>query len=345
MNEMAENGEVMQEESLREAGKQFSKLGLLFFLGMFLTDLLQNGAGKLVKSINPEWLQDPNINMLIGISVQYLIGLPILILLVKRIPAAKLQQKSLKTGHFFLLLMMCMAVAYSSNIVGNIITTIIGLLKGSMVQNVNLTLGSETSLLLNFVFMVICAPLYEEYIFRKLIVDRTAQYGQGVAIVLSGLLFGLAHGNLNQFAFAFTIGMFFAFVYVKTGRLRYGIMMHMFFNFYSGVALMGVMRYMHFDEYFAAVSAGDAAGAVQIMTGSMPAWILFAVLGFMAFGAGLAGFVLLIVFRKKFTLKQGEFIIPKGKRFFTIICNVGMGLYCLYFITSIVLQLFEKRLL
>ena len=58
-------------------------------------------------------------------------------------------------------------------------------------------------MIVTFLYMVICAPILEEYIFRKLIVDRTVKYGQGVAVVLSGLMFGLFHGNLNQFAYAF----------------------------------------------------------------------------------------------------------------------------------------------
>ena len=59
--------------------------------------------------------------------------------------------------------------------------------------------ATESNMMVTFLYMVICAPILEEYIFRKLIVDRTVKYGQGVAIVLSGLMFGLFHGNLNQF--------------------------------------------------------------------------------------------------------------------------------------------------
>lgn len=348
MNEMMEESRSETEnkaDGLQEVRKQFSRLGLCFFIGMLCNELLQRSVAEIIKGIHPEWLENPNISMLILITVQYLVGLPILILLVRRIPGTAPKQKTMKAGHFCMTMMMCMAVAYGSNIVGNIITMIIGLLRGTMVENVNLTLGSETSLLLNFVFMVICAPLYEEYIFRKLLVDRTAQYGQGVAIILSGLMFGLAHGNMNQFAFAFTIGVFFAFIYVKTGKLRYSILMHMFFNCYSGVLLMAVLRHMHFDEYFALMQAGDPMGAMQVMTDAMPFWVLFAVLVFIVLGAAVAGLVLLIVFWKKFKLEQGEVVIPKGKRFTTIILNAGMVLYCLFFLTSIVLQLFGKSLL
>ena len=43
---------------------------------------------------------------------------------------------------------------------------------------------------------------------------------------------------------------------------------------------------------------------------------------------------------KKFKCAPGEITIPKGKRFSTIILNVGMILYCLFWIIQIILQLF-----
>ena len=109
---------------------------------------------------------------------------------------------------------------YCGNLVGTLITTVVGTLKGSAVDNALMTYATESNMIVTFIYMVICAPILEEYIFRKLIVDRTVKYGQGVAIVLSGLMFGLFHGNLNQFAYAFLLGMFLAFLYVKTGNLK-----------------------------------------------------------------------------------------------------------------------------
>lgn len=317
-------------------------LGIYFFLGVFFNKLIQMGAAKLLTGMYPELLKNANVNMMIAAALQYLIGMPLIILLVKRILAVKPTQKTMKIGHFFIAYLMCVAISYVSNIVGNVFTGIVGLLKGSMVENVALTMGSETSLLLNFLVMVICAPLYEEYIFRKLIVDRTRQYGQGVAILMSGLMFGLAHGNLNQFAYAFTIGMFFAFIYVKTGKLRYTIIMHMMFNCYSGVFLMGALRNMNFGTYMKAAEAGDLMLAMQVMRDALPAWIAFFALGAVALGAWIAGIVLIIVFWKKFTLEKGEVVIPRGKRFQTVILNIGILMYCLYFIGRIIMQLFAK---
>lgn len=326
---------------MRENKKQFSKLGFFFLLGVVFMKLMQKGASCLVSEFRPEWIEDPNMNMLLSIALQYLIGMPVLILLIKRIPAEKVKTNTMKIGHFFIALMMAFALAIVSNIAGNIFTAIVGLFRGQMVKNVALELGANTSLLLNFVFMVLCAPIYEEYIFRKLVVDRTIRFGQGVAIVVSGLMFGLAHGNLNQFAYAFTVGMFFAFIYVKTGKMRYSVAMHVIFNFLSGVLLTGAMRYMNFDAYTKAALAGDVPLAMQTIMDALPAWIVMFVLVFAEYAAGIAGLVLLIVYRKKFRIEPGEITIPRKERFATIILNVGMILYCLYFVLNIVWQLFQ----
>ena len=46
---------------------------------------------------------------------------------------------------------------------------------------------------------VIIAPVMEELVFRKYLVDRLVPYGQKTAVVLSGLFFGLFHGNFISF--------------------------------------------------------------------------------------------------------------------------------------------------
>ena len=53
-----------------------------------------------------------------------------------------------------------------------------------------------------FTFSVVLAPVMEELIFRKVLIDRTIVYGDKAAVVLSGLLFGVFHGNFHQFFYA-----------------------------------------------------------------------------------------------------------------------------------------------
>ena len=59
----------------------------------------------------------------------------------------------------------------------------------------------------------------------------------------------------------------------------------------------------------------------------------------------IAGIVLFIVFRKRFVMNPGEVQIPKGKRFRTVFLNIGMILYCVFWIVEIILQLFDQSIL
>ena len=77
------------------------------------------------------------------------------------------------------------------------------------------------------------------------------------------------------------------------------------------------------------------------------AWLMEHALGLMLFmlyalclvGFVITGIVLFIVFRKKFSLTPGEIVIEKGQRFKTVVLNVGMLLFCIFWIVTIILQL------
>lgn len=333
-------GDGKPDSELHSAKKQFSKLGLMFFLGTISIFAVQLVVTFAVSLIKPEWMLDPNGSLIISVMSMYLIGMPILILLVKQVPAEAPKQHSMKAGHFILSVLMCFAVMYVSNIVGNIFTTVIGLLKGGAVDNVILDIATSTSLIVNFIYMVICAPILEEYIFRKLIVDRTVRYGQGVAVLVSGLMFGLFHGNLNQFVYAFTLGMFLAFLYVKTGKLRYTIGIHMIINFMGSIVSILILRGVNLQEYMEAAQSGDMNLVMAAVMNSLPGWIAYLIYMVAVICIMIAGVVLFIVFRKKFKLEKGAVAIPKGYRFKTIILNIGMIFYILFWILMIVLQLF-----
>ena len=218
----------MREKSMK---KSFSSLGFRFLIGTLVTYAVQMGVMTIVGAVKPEWLQDTTISLILAVLPLYLVGMPVLIAVVKRMPGEAPAKKSITPGQFVLALIMCFALMYCGNLVGTLITTVVGALKGSAVDNALMTYATGSNMIVTFLYMVICAPILEEYIFRKLIVDRTVKYGQGVAVVLSGLMFGLFHGNLNQFAYAFLLGMFLAFLYVKTGELKVTIGLHMCINF------------------------------------------------------------------------------------------------------------------
>lgn len=87
------------------------------------------------------------------------------------------------------------------------------------------------------VFAVLQAPLVEELIFRRFLF-RALLRGTGKvlpAFVLSGLAFGLVHGNLAAFLPISVLGGLFAWVYYRTGRIWTSMLCHASFNAISVV--------------------------------------------------------------------------------------------------------------
>lgn len=338
---METNNVINTYDETKEAGKQFSRLGLAFVVGSVVISIANNLLTLALKYWKPEWAENTNINLLLSAIFMYLLGMPIVALIVKKMPTVDIPKKHISVGKFLLALIMCYPVMYCSNLIGTIITTIIGVLKGGAVNNQVLNVVTDANMLVIILYMVICAPIMEELIFRKLIVDRTVRYGQGVAIVVSGVMFGLFHGNLNQFVYATALGMFLAFLYVKTGNIKITIGIHMIINFFGGVVSTLLLKAIKYEELLELASGNNPEELMQFYMDNLMGWIAYMLYAFFIIAVVITGIVLLIVFRKRFKVEAGEVTIPKGKRFTTIFLNAGMILFALFWIVMIIIQLLQ----
>ena len=295
----------MEEKSMK---KSFSSLGFRFLIGTLVIYAVQMGVMTIVGAVKPEWLQDTTISLILAVLPLYLVGMPVLIAVVKRMPGEAPAKKSITPGQFVLALIMCFALMYCGNLVGTLITTVVGALKGSAVDNALMTYATGSNMIVTFLYMVICAPILEEYIFRKLIVDRTVKYGQGVAVVLSGLM---------------TIGL------------------HMCINFMGAVVSVLLLKAIHLEEYQEVIMNGaDSQAVMNYMMKYLPGWIGYMIYVLFILAVLVTGIVLFIVYRKKLKLEPGQ--IAKGRRFKTVIGNPGMICYCVFWIAMIIIQMFPE---
>lgn len=83
------------------------------------------------------------------------------------------------------------------------------------------------------VAIAIIPAVFEELFFRKGLINLTREYGDKFAIVVSSFLFAVIHLNLAQGIFAFFMGIILGTLYVKTGKLRYGMLLHGINNAYA----------------------------------------------------------------------------------------------------------------
>ena len=330
----------MTNDTVKEARRQFSKVGLMFFLGTLIIYGVQILAMTIANIINPNAMNDTASSLLITMLPMYAIAMPIMGLLIRTAPARKLEKKKMSVGQWLIAFCICYGAVFISNYIGLFLTSIIGAIKGSPVSNTIVDVATSSTIGVNFLIMVIGAPIAEELLFRKLLIDRTIKYGDCVASLFSGLMDGLFHGNLTQFAYAFALGVCYGFIYIKTGNVRYTIALHMLNNFISSVLGMLVLKFVG-EDFINAMN--DPAAMMPYMMEHMGTTLFYFAYVFILFGVALAGIILFCVFFKKIKAQivPGEVAIPKGKRFTTTVLNIGMGLFFLFWIAIIIMQLFS----
>ena len=319
--------------------KHFSKVGLVMFFGTLIIYGVQILATVIIGLI-PAIKDNADAYFLCSMLPTYAIAYPLIFLMFKKIPAdTGVEKKKMKVGHILIAFAICYAGTYLSNLVGTFITAIIGAIKQSEVENVMATLTGQISLWCNFLIVVIAAPIMEELLFRKFLIDRTSRYGQGVSIVLSGLLFGLFHGNLNQFVYAFLIGVFFGFIYVKTRNIIYTIILHMITNFLGGFVSTIMLDAIDYYTLMELTEAADPNLLIEFLKDHAIGLVVFMMYSTVLMAIVVFGIVMFFVNKRKFKLEAGEITIEKGQRFKTVILNVGIMLFSIFWLVMIVLQL------
>ncbi|HEX3038855.1 MAG TPA: CPBP family intramembrane glutamic endopeptidase, partial [Caproiciproducens sp.] len=97
--------------------------------------------------------------------------------------------------------------------------------------NLEMPLTNDLSVLILYGIMVaVIPPIVEELLFRGMVLHGLRRYGDGFAVVVSSILFGLYHGNFVQIVFAFFSGIAMALVVVKTGSLWASVLVHFINN-------------------------------------------------------------------------------------------------------------------
>ena len=305
----------MDTTTLRQAKRDFSKLGLQLLLIALAIMAIQIVSSLILTACAPNLSENYNVYFLANMLPYYAIGIPAVLHLVKRQNASPGSEHRMNFRQWLAAFCISYSFMYISNFFGLLLTQIIGVIKGSPVENVIEEVALDLNPWVAALCMVILAPVFEELLFRRFIIEKTAQYGEGIAIVISALSFGLFHGNLNQFAYAFSLGLFWGFIYVKTRKIKYTIWMHMVMNFMGSVLPLLMM--------------GSADHQNLLF------YILF------IFLLVISGLVLFLSNRKNMHLHAGELQIPRGKRFRTTILNVGMLLNILFWSAQILIQLFS----
>ncbi len=100
------------------------------------------------------------------------------------------------------------------------------------------------SIVLLMLSTVLVPAFCEELFFRGLIMTNLMPLGRNFAIIASGIIFGLVHGNHDQIFFATVAGIAFGFIYAETGTIWCGVIAHMLNNLIAVVetVLWGTLK-------------------------------------------------------------------------------------------------------
>lgn len=88
-------------------------------------------------------------------------------------------------------------------------------------------------LICTVMYMAVFPAFFEEFAFRGVIMQPLRKYGDWFAIIVSGVIFGLVHGNIMQMPFAVIAGVALGYAVTVTDSLWTGIIIHFLNNFLS----------------------------------------------------------------------------------------------------------------
>lgn len=324
----------------------FSRLGFGFAMFSLVYLAVSLIIQLVVRVLYPELLENTLfLNMLSPVSI-YLFGLPVLLIVVGGMKAKAPEKKKMKFSVWLMILVICFGVMYigsyiSEFVISNIMDVISSFFESETPANDLDRLIDLDNLWITAIGVVIIAPVGEELVFRKLLIDRLSRFGAFLSIFLSALMFGLMHGNFYQLFYAFGVGLIFGYVYYTTANVFLTIALHAAVNFLGSIVpvlltaglqnMLAVFEEVPSEDVFAVLGVlGDYIG------------VIFGMLVFYSFifAAIVCAIVLPLVFRKKIVLEKGEDRLPKGKGFSTVVANAGMiimlAVYGFEFVLSII---------
>jgi len=322
----------------KQIRKSFSKIGLALstiFVVSAILQVLWFSVFPLLPGIGV-WLSGSTWGMWLGTFVpMYLIAVPVGLLILKQVPGQAPQQNMLGGKNFVIFLLISFFLMYAGNIIGTVLSSV---LSGGEANNAVLDYAMDSNPI-KILFMVILAPLIEEYIFRKQIIDRTRIYGEKAAVFLSALTFGLFHMNLFQFFYAFGLGWLFAYIYMRTGRMRYCVILHGMINFIGSVVAPAILSMVDL-EALAAMDANITTEEMLALYGDMlPGLMLYLLYAFALVGLAITGLVLLILTCRRLIWKEAPCQLPGQQAVKTGYMNFGMITFVLLSLCFMILSL------
>ncbi len=336
----------------KRAKAKFSRFFLASFIYLLVANIFMIAAQLLIGLTQPQdvaevLLNSPTVILTLNSIVLYAIGFPILYLIIRKMSFVPRRKSRLSVKDLFVYLLIGEALMYIGSLVASTVMGYFDAIFGA--ENSNEVVDTVTSAPIWLVIIVACvlAPIFEELIFRKLLMDRLGAYGDRMIILVSALAFAFLHGNLHQFFYSFTLGLLLAFIYSRTGRVIYPIIIHAAVNTLGSVLPILALPHMEKLESLIpmmeqAMADGQNEALSQMIAENLGSILVAGLYSALISGLAIAGIVLLIIkLRKKsfFVSDRCEVFIPKQRRGAVIFGNVGVILFLVFTTVTIIFDL------
>lgn len=313
---MQENEKQLEFQRKQQAKRLFSCLGF----GLVVLLAAHEGAQYILRyaavQLAPSVIEQGWFYWALSFVPLYGVGLPALLWALRAVPPAPHRNEdeqgtvpAFRAKWWFLILLVALGYMYIGSWIGESLMSDLSHLTGRDYQNSLATLVEETPLWMTVLGTVVLAPIGEEFLFRKVFVDRMRVYGDATAIVMSALFFALFHRNLYQFFYALLIGLLLGYLYTRTGKLWLSIALHMSVNALGGVIMPWVYEQL------------DLAAMTEAELMTSPLAILLSVL---IYGVQIAAVVLTIVMRKRIVLKKSQVPVSRDSLVVAAWCAPGV---------------------
>ncbi len=140
--------------------------------------------------------------------------------------------RRMKVGTFFAILALFLSGQALFQILAQLMEWIANFFGFSVLESMEIAAGMEDTFSM-FLYVGLFAPVFEEILFRGLVLRTLEPYGKKFAIFASALLFGLFHGNAVQTPFAFAVGLVLGYVAVEYS-VGWAMVLHMINNLVLG---------------------------------------------------------------------------------------------------------------
>jgi len=211
--------------------------------------------------------------------------------------------------------------------------------------------GGVAGTVVYFLVLVVLIPVAEEYFFRKVLGEALLAYGSVPAILIPALLSGFYHGNLTSLLVAFFEGLILGYIYVRTRKVAYPILVRAAVNLFAGFIPALILSLIPDTEalYAVAEKASEILSTfpsslesfnsfIPELKAMMPSWLAIELVNGMSYGFALSGFLLFLSYFAKLKLAIGTRKLERSEIGDTVFLAPGVLAFILLSIVVIALN-------